>query len=130
MPRAVFQLPMPRKLIHYFCVVLLLVAQQGALVHAAWHAGGGTAHVHDAHDHVGDAHDQQNTRDYLGDPPDSQANLCALDLAFGEMLGGAHGASGLPIMAWLPAEVATTVFNPRLGTEAVPAHSRGPPIFL
>lgn len=121
---------MPRRLFHYFCVVLLLVAQQGALAHAAWHAAGSAAHIQDAHDHDGDAHDQQDTHDHRSDLSDSQAHLCALDLAFGEVLGGAHGASALPVVAELPAVVATYVFNPRLGTEAVPAHSRGPPVLL
>lgn len=132
---------MPRRLFHYFCVLLLLVAQQGALAHAAWHAAGGPAHARDAHDahdrhdgdahaHHGDAHDHQDTHDRHGDSSDGQAHLCALDLAFGQVLGGAHGACTPPVVAEMPAVVATYIFNPRLGTEAVPAQSRGPPVIL
>ncbi len=112
------------RFVHYLCVALLLIAQQGALVHATWHAGGD---VHagqtprDAADHESSA--GQESRD-------SQSNLCDFDLAFGQVLGGVHGSSAPQITAGPPAAIATYRFNPRLGSEAVPAHSRGPPQHL
>jgi hypothetical protein len=112
---------MSTRFIHYLCVALLLIAQQGALVHATWHAGG-DAHAaqtpHNAADRESSA-GQENR--------DSQSNLCDFDLAFGQVLGGVHGSSAPQMAAELPAAIATYLFNPRLGSEAVPAHSRGPP---
>jgi hypothetical protein len=115
---------MPRRFVHYLCVFLLLIAQQGALVHATWHAGG-DIHAgetqHDAADR-GSSADQENR--------DSQSDLCDFDLTFGHVLGGVHGSSAPQVTAELPAAIATYRFNPRLGSEAVPAHSRGPPQHL
>lgn len=118
---------MARRFFHYLCVFLLLVAQQGALVHAAWHAGS-DAHAHDAHglDHERHTHDDED--EYQ--PPPGQASLCAFDLAFGQVLGGMHGSCAPPVFVEFPATIAGYTFNPRLAAEAVPAHSRGPPILL
>jgi len=110
-----------RPLIHYLCVFLLLVAQQGAIVHATWHAGGGTrAHESDIHGHGTEQRES----------PSGQRSLCALDLALGQVLGGVHGSCAPSVANALPAAIAIYKFNPRLGSDAVPAQSRGPPIFL
>jgi hypothetical protein len=111
---------MSRRLFHYFCVILLLIAQQGAIAHATWHAGS------DARAHDSDSRDHANQQEMPGAP----ASLCAFDLAFGQVLGGVHGSCAAPVVSELPAALAAYVFNPRLGSEAVPAHSRGPPISL
>jgi hypothetical protein len=112
------------RFIHHLCVALLLIAQQGALVHATWHAGGDV--------HAGQSPYEGITQVSPTDDEnrDSQSNLCDFDLVFGQVLGGAQGSSAPQITAELPAAVATYLFNPRLGTEAVPAHSRGPPQHL
>lgn len=115
---------MSRRFFHYFCVILLLLAQQGALVHATWHAG------EDAHAHAHEGHAQEQAGDHESSAGGSQRNLCAFDLAFGQVLGGVHGACALPLAVELPAAIASYTFNPRLGCEAVPAHSRGPPQHL
>ncbi|MEQ1772847.1 MAG: hypothetical protein ABL891_03600 [Burkholderiales bacterium] len=123
---------MSRRFFHYLCIFLLLVAQQGALVHAAWHAGG-DAHAHSTHGHAqeNDVHDRDHDSDDSDhESPAGQASLCAFDLAFGQVLGGVHGSCALPVIAELRVAIASYAFNPRLGTEAVPALSRGPPIFL
>jgi len=114
---------MPRRFFHSLCVLLLLVAQQGALVHATWHAGA-DAHVHERYAHGQDAEH--------GLPPgkSSQRNLCAFDLAFGQVLGGVQGSCTPLIIAVLPAGHTPYPFNPRPGSEAVPALSRGPPVLL
>lgn len=121
----------PRRYFHYLCILLLLVAQHSALAHATWHALGHdeahagdahAAHEHHAHEHAGD-----DAQDHHSPADSRHAALCAFDLTFGQLLGGAHGSCALPIVAELPASIATYVFNPRLGTEAVPALSRGPP---
>lgn len=127
----------PRRYFHYLCILLLLVAQHSALAHATWHAAGRAgddAHAHAAHEHAHD-HAHDHAGDHAGDHAhdhnkpagNGHANLCAFDLTFGQLLGGAHGTCALPIVADLPASIASYVFNPRLGTEAVRALSRGPP---
>ena len=108
---------MPRRYFHYLCVILLLIAQQGALAHAAWHASGG-AQVHAAHDHESDTHHES---------PADQSSQCAFDLAFGQMLGGVHASCALPLVVEITAAVAAAHQNPRLLSEAIPAQSRGPP---
>ena len=113
--------------LHYLCILLLLFAQQVALSHAAWHALGhvpGDAHAH-ADGHSGHDGDHQHHPDEPSNG--SQAHLCEFDAVFGQVLGGVPGACALPLVADLPASIASYVFNPRLGTEVVPAISRGPP---
>ena len=105
------------------CVILLLIAQQGALVHATWHAS------EDAHAHEGHAHDAHGD-DVSPVGRSNPGSLCAFDLAFGQVLGGVLGACALPLAVETPAAIACYTFNPRLGCEAVPAHSRGPPQHL
>lgn len=119
----------PRRYFPTLCVLLLLFAQQVALSHAAWHALGhapGAVHAHDHTDgHAGHHGDPQH---HHPEPlSDGQAHLCEFDAVFGQVLGGVHGVYALPLVADLPASIATCVFNPRLGSEAVPALSRGPP---
>ena len=120
-----------RRLFHYLCIFLLLVAQQGAIVHATWHAGG-DAQAHQQPDREGhDAH-EGHAQDHDASPelPAGQASLCAFDLAFGQVLGGVHGSCALPVVTELPAVIAGYTFNPRRGSDAVPTLSRGPPAFL
>jgi hypothetical protein len=111
---------MRRRLIHFLCGFLLLAAQHGALMHATWHAGTGAL----AHKHAQAANHQSP------DDHGRQGNLCAFDLAFGQVLGGVHGSCAQPLTAELPAAVANNAVNPRSGSEAVPALSRGPPVLL
>jgi len=118
---------MSRRYFHFLCVLLLLVAQQGALFHATWHAGG------DARAHKSYAHIQDTARELPVGPVNqnkqsSQRNLCAFDLAFGQVLGGVQGSCAPPVTAELPAALTAYPFNPRPGTESVPALARGPPI--
>lgn len=111
---------MSRQIFHYLCLILLLIAQQGAIAHATWHAGG------DARAHETETLDHASQQESPGGP----ASLCAFDLAFGQVLGGVHGSCAPPVATALPAAIAVYAFNPRLGSDAVPAHSRGPPLFL
>ena len=118
---------MQRRIFHYLCVFLLLFAQQIAISHATWHAlpysGGDQAHQDQAHDHQYESDADSSTQS-------TQSNLCAFDLAFGQVLGGVHGAGAPQITFVLPTVINVFVFNPRLGSEAVPAQSRGPPLYL
>jgi len=102
---------------------LLLAAQQGALLHAVWHAHDGRhAHQHDSHEHDGHAHGDQ--------APSGHASLCMFDLAFGQVLGGAHD-SGLAL-THVPVTVERLhdITAPRLLAEALTPKSRGPPALL
>jgi len=111
---------MSLRIFHYLCIALLLFAQQSAIVHATWHAAG------DGHAHEENAPDLDND-DYA---PGGQGSLCAFDIAFGQLLGGAHGSCAAPMAAVFPEVVASHTFIPRHGSEAVPALSRGPPLLL
>jgi hypothetical protein len=131
---------MSSRYFHYLCVFLLLVAQQGALVHATWHAHN-TLNTHDAHEHAAHVHaghhdDAHEHRGHYGhnehnhEAPTGQASLCAFDLAFGQVLGGVHGAS-FPLPALVPAALQVAeALNTRTSADAVPARSRGPPVVL
>lgn len=109
-------------------IVVLLCAQFGALTHAAWHAYDGThAHGHVAHDAGGAAHDDAD-----GDAPypASQADLCAFDKAFGQVLGGVHACAPLTYALWPGAAAIVDLPVSRLHAEALSPKSRGPPLFL
>lgn len=115
---------MSRRFFHCLCVFLLLAAQQGALAHATWHAGGA---AHNAQVRQGHAHDY-NGSDH--ESPLGQGKLCAFDSAFGQVLGGVQGSCAPPVTAELPAAIAGYIGNPRLDVEAVHALARGPPVLL
>ena len=62
---------MRRGFLHVVCVFLLLLAQQSALTHASWHVLGQSPAQHDSND-----------------PASFQGDLCGLDVAFSQVLGG------------------------------------------
>jgi hypothetical protein len=70
-------------LLRLVLAALLLVAQHAAFTHAIWHANDGLANqVHAAAAvHSGEAHDDESP----------QAQLCGFHVAFGQVLGTAHG---------------------------------------
>ncbi len=105
---------MSRRFFHCLCVVLLLMAQQGALSHAAWHAASGAQVTH----HTDTSHPET---------PVGQAHLCGFDMAFNQMLGGAHGVCVLPAIVASAAERLNDVTAPRLRAAALAPKSRGPP---
>ena len=115
---------MLHRFFHYLCMLLLLAAQQGALVHATWHAGGA---AHDVQVRQGHAHDYTGSDHEL---PLGQGKLCAFDFAFGQVLGGVQGSCAPSVTAELPVAVAGYIGNPRLDAEAVHALARGPPVLL
>lgn len=97
------------------CVLLLLVAQQGALTHAIWHA-------HQTKTtHSPSAIDKHQT-------PAGQASLCAFDLAFGQVLGSAHGSGATLTVIAADIERIHDVPAARLHAEALSPKSRGPPV--
>lgn len=114
---------MSQSIYRYLCVLLLLIAQQGALGHATWHAGG------DARAARGNASLAQ-TQDSGHKVPLGQGTLCAFDLAYGQVMGATHGAciaaAFVPmgverIQEGAPRQLIATVISP---------HSRGPPVLL
>lgn len=122
---------MHRTLSSAVCAVLLVIAQFGALTHALWHASGEAsehggismpvAAHHAGHAHDGLSHDEQ---------PATQAVLCAFDLAFGQVLGMAHGGGLLPLHV-APATVSIPyVPASRLRAEVLSPKSRGPPVLV
>ena len=99
---------------------LLLAAQHAALTHATWHAYRGSSSA------------QRVPGAGNGAAKDTapESSLCRFDVAFGQVLGGAHG-SGCDICA---PELATerTVPSPRPYAAAIALsfHSRAPPVLL
>lgn len=106
------------------CIAVLLLVQFGALTHAAWHAHEG-AH---AHEPGSAAHDGAESE--APAYPASQADLCAFDAAFGQVLGGVHAC--VPLTAALAPGAVSILDIPasRLHAEALSPKSRGPPLFL
>jgi len=106
---------MRRTLLVFACMLLLLVAQQGALTHAIWHAHQNRSN----HSHsVVDKHHA----------PAGQASLCAFDLAFGQVLGTAHGGSATLVVIAVDAERIHDLPASRLHAETLSPKSRGPPV--
>jgi len=112
-----------RALLHAVCAVLLLCAQQGALIHSAWHLHDYLP-AHEHHDHAGSAHNDGN------ELPSSQAELCVFHAAFGSLFAG--GCTAQPT-------IAAAVFFQWLATPPAVWHiaqptltppSRAPPVLL
>ena len=115
---------MPRRFFHCICVLLLLIAQQGALVHATWHAGG------DARAQANPAQEQLRDGGKDFSRPGSKRSLCAFDLAFGQVLGGTHNAcTPLALMAVAVEGIGDPAL-PQLRAAALSPKSRGPPVLL
>ena len=114
---------MKRALLHAVCAVLLLCAQQGALIHSAWHLHDYLP-AHEHHDHAGAAHDD-------GDEiPPFQAELCVFHAAFSNLFAGGCAAQ-LTIAAagyfhWLA--IPPAVWHIAQRTLTPP--SRAPPVLL
>jgi len=114
---------MKRALLHAVCAVLLLCAQQGALIHSAWH-------LHDylpAHEHQ----DRASTAGQHGDDePSSQSQLCGLHAALGTLLagdcGGQTAATTADFWQWFISSNAVW----RIAQLAVTPPSRAPPVLL
>lgn len=111
---------MRRAFLRLILACLLLAAQQAALTHATWHA----------QDRLAGQSRQDRAASDRPDGSSTQGQLCGFDLAFGQVLGGAHG-SGCDIC--LP-ELAPerTVLSPRPYSAAIALsfHSRAPPVLL
>ena len=111
---------------HKFCMLLLLVAQQGALLHLTWHASNNVQSIRSTKAQL--VHAQGPGIDKKA--PAGQPSLCVFDLALGQVLGGVHGSCAPQNVAELPATLATHPFNPRISPEAISPLSRGPPVLL
>lgn len=100
---------------------LLLVAQQAAVTHAIWHAHDGLAgHVHDtAVVQSGQSHDDDST----------QAQFCGFHVAFGQVLGMAHGNAAMFAAPVLLVEHGPAPDRSCRHIVFVPPQSRGPPAF-
>jgi hypothetical protein len=107
------------------CVFLLLCAQFGALSHSLWHLGKQADSRADAVARLGVQYAADSARHKQ--LPAGQSELCAFDLAFGQVLGGVHGAGAPAPLLVLAQDLIAPSLNPRFTSEAPTAHSRGPP---
>jgi hypothetical protein len=107
-------LPMTkRRFTAFFCVFLLLFAQQAALTHAAWHA----QLEHESH--PAQQHDDASL----------QGELCALHGAFTQVLGGVHSDAA---RVEAPIAVVNAIAGPTdrgISITLRAPRSRGPPRF-
>jgi hypothetical protein len=115
---------MSRRFFHCICVLLLLMAQQGALVHATWHAGS------DARAQASPAQEQQRDGRQDSSRPGSKTSLCAFDLAFGQVLGGTHSPCTPFAFIAAAVECIRDPALPQLRAAALTPKSRGPPVLL
>lgn len=121
----------------WLLTVLLLFAQQGALVHALGHAVGHVhetteaSHVHEqrahAHEpgHASAAHADYNE----SDGRNAVSEQCAFDLVYSQVLGGLHAAHLLHFAKAEPVTHAIAAAQLRSAATSVPYDSRGPPAF-
>jgi hypothetical protein len=110
--------------LYTLCVLVLLVAQHGALTHAVWH-------VYKAHQAQAYA-DSDRGDAYLSgrESPSKPVDLCAFDLAFGQVLGGTHSACMPAAFAPAVVERIHDLTATRLHVAALSPKSRGPPVLL
>lgn len=107
----------------YLCVLLLLIAQQGALGHATWHAGGD---ARAAREHASLA----LTQDKGHRSPLDQSALCAFDLAYGQVMGATHGACIAAAFVSTVVERIQASATRQLIATVITPQSRGPPVLL
>lgn len=100
---------MQRILLTVVCVVLLLFAQQGALTHAAWHAGATSA-----------SHDK-------GDKGGLERSLCDLHKSLSQVTGGVPAQAVVSIVAVEPKAVLAGRWLPAAVVHFLAPLSRGPP---
>lgn len=112
---------MKRYVLSLLCVLVLGVAQYGALTHAVWHVHAPQAEAAH-HQHAG--HERH--------PPASrqQSDLCAFHAIFAQVLGGATATAAAVAAGDAVPVFAAWPYQPRPSVAAVPAVSRGPPILL
>jgi hypothetical protein len=113
---------MKRRFFNLACILLLLVAQQTAIAHAIWHAheygrqGPGSACEVACPDGSPAGHDP--------------AQLCAFDIAFGQVLGGASGSPSALAVADCPGDAPTLLLDSAPRARFLAPLSRGPPTLL
>ena len=98
-------------------VATLLLAQHGALTHAA-------AIAHAATAHAGPTPIDHDSRDPAGTVVES----CVLDFAYSQVLGGVHAGHDLAFSAAEQLLVVTAILAVRNSATVVPYDSRGPPV--
>ena len=109
-----------RDCLQIICAFLLLFAQQGALMHAVWHA----------HDRTGkDVRAAVNAESRHGQNENStQAQLCRFHLAFGNVLGAAGGKEVRFAVPLPQVERASEPERCCHHVASLPPQSRGPPV--
>jgi hypothetical protein len=115
--------------LRWVLALLLLVAQQGALIHALGHAAG------HAHESVAALHDHEHHTAAQADDPCQQPQVprvseqCAFDLVYSQVLGALHAGHSLQFEATDPLVHAEFALRTRNAPVGVPYDSRGPPVF-
>lgn len=115
--------------LRWVLALLLLVAQQGALIHALGHAAG------HAHESVAALHDHEHHTAAQADDPCHEPQVrrvseqCAFDLVYSQVLGGLHAGHWLHLDASDPVVNDVFVWSTRSAPAGLPYNSRAPPVF-
>jgi hypothetical protein len=99
---------------------LLLIAQQAAIAHAAWHA----LHV------PASAQGPDGAGKGAPKDPGKESRLCVFHAALGQVLAGAHGHASFVCAPDLGAAYVGQALISRFTPSPVSFFSRGPPVFL
>lgn len=128
MIRSLFRSALRAIALRWVLALLLLVAQQGALIHALGHAAG------HAHESVAAPHDHAHHAAAHADDPSHEPvtrfakEQCAFDLVYSQVLGALHAGHWLQLEATDPVVHAVFALRTRSASAGVPYDSRGPPV--
>ena len=112
--------PAHRALAVLLCA-FVLIAQLGAITHAAWHTPVSHAAGPAAGDHLQPSHDHD------GNDP---SQLCVFDAAFGQVLGSAPTSQSVITFAAAENFYSAPPQHGRVAAEPLAQRSRGPPALL
>ena len=112
--------PAHRTLAVLLCA-FVLIAQLGAITHAAWHSPVSQAAAAGAADHL------QSSHDHHGNDP---SKLCVFDAAFGQVLGSAPTCQNVITFAAAENLYSAPPQHARIAAEPLAPRSRGPPALL
>ncbi len=129
MIRPLFRSALRAIALRWVLALLLLLAQQGALIHALGHAAG------HAHGSVAALHVDHHPAAKQADDPSHQpavrlvSEQCAFDLVYNQVLGALPAGHCLQFEATDPVVHAVFALRTRSAPASVPYDSRGPPVF-
>ena len=109
-----------RSILSFGIVILLLIAQHGAITHSVWHLG----------KHLPAEHQSDNKSKSPQDKHSHQSKLCDLHFAMGSVLATGCGSQPAVAAPDLTRWLATSTVAWRVAQPALTPPSRAPPVLL